>query len=492
MGVMLVLLFAIEWLYPVVFELLPWAATPGKRALDLRVVMDTGLPVTPAASLTRNLLRAADFMPMLFAFGLLSMLLRRDFKRLGDLAAARSSSTRRAALDVALPAGEPRAPGVPLSARSRSRSCPGRPRAPADRRARRRARRARRRPAAVSRPARERRDPRDRADRRRAVAAGAAHDAAAVRSGARPGLARARIGVRCRSTKDEAEESRAAGRRGAGRRDARSRPRFAQLYRATCEHLALRAGAPIRCTDRAPRGPDGTRAPAHLSPPDFGIARLGVFSSSTFRPRCGRIGSSCWSPSWSSSSRWWWSASRPMSIPASSCRCTTPDGRCTTRCTATAATTRGRTAGTDWAMFGHYIQNNVGIAFQCFAGGLFFGIGSLVVLGYNGVLAGASPASSPGAATARISSPSSSRTGRSSSPPSCWPARPAWCWATRCSRPAGAPAAALEHAARATRRSCTASPRCSSPPPRSRRSGLRRAGSRRTSSSRVGGCCWAR
>jgi uncharacterized membrane protein SpoIIM required for sporulation len=45
-------------------------------------------------------------------------------------------------------------------------------------------------------------------------------------------------------------------------------------------------------------------------------------------------------------------------------------------------------AGSDWMMFGHYIRNNVGIAFQCFAGGLFFGIGSLVVLAVNGVMAG--------------------------------------------------------------------------------------------------------
>ena len=29
--------------------------------------MDTGLPVTPGASLTRNLLRTADFMPLAYA-----------------------------------------------------------------------------------------------------------------------------------------------------------------------------------------------------------------------------------------------------------------------------------------------------------------------------------------------------------------------------------------------------------------------------------------
>jgi uncharacterized membrane protein SpoIIM required for sporulation len=47
-----------------------------------------------------------------------------------------------------------------------------------------------------------------------------------------------------------------------------------------------------------------------------------------------------------------------------------------------------RTAATDWEMFGHYIRNNIGIAFQCFAGGLFFGIGSLFVVALNGALAG--------------------------------------------------------------------------------------------------------
>ena len=47
-----------------------------------------------------------------------------------------------------------------------------------------------------------------------------------------------------------------------------------------------------------------------------------------------------------------------------------------------------RSAATDWAMFGTYILNNVGIAFQCFASGLFFGIGSLFFLGLNGALIG--------------------------------------------------------------------------------------------------------
>lgn len=86
-ALMMVSYFLIEWFYPVLFELLPGGATPGKRALGLQVVMDTGLPVTPAASLLRNLLRAADFLPFLYAIGFVSMLWRADFRRLGDLAA---------------------------------------------------------------------------------------------------------------------------------------------------------------------------------------------------------------------------------------------------------------------------------------------------------------------------------------------------------------------------------------------------------------------
>jgi len=86
-GAFLVLAFFVEWFYPVLFELSARAATPGKRALGMRVVMADGMPVTPAASLLRNLLRAVDFLPFFYALGLLSMLLRADFQRLGDIAA---------------------------------------------------------------------------------------------------------------------------------------------------------------------------------------------------------------------------------------------------------------------------------------------------------------------------------------------------------------------------------------------------------------------
>jgi uncharacterized membrane protein SpoIIM required for sporulation len=40
-------------------------------------------------------------------------------------------------------------------------------------------------------------------------------------------------------------------------------------------------------------------------------------------------------------------------------------------------------------MFGYYIRNNISVSFQCYAGGLFAGIGSLFFLAYNGAFAGA-------------------------------------------------------------------------------------------------------
>lgn len=49
---------------------------------------------------------------------------------------------------------------------------------------------------------------------------------------------------------------------------------------------------------------------------------------------------------------------------------------------------REREAETDIYMFGFYIKNNIGIAFRCFAGGMLVGIGSLLVLFYNGLFIG--------------------------------------------------------------------------------------------------------
>jgi uncharacterized RDD family membrane protein YckC len=87
-GFWLIFYFVLEWFYPVIFELGQTGATPGKKIVGLKVVMDNGLPVTPAASFARNLFRVADFLPLAFGFAIVSMLLRSDCKRLGDIVAA--------------------------------------------------------------------------------------------------------------------------------------------------------------------------------------------------------------------------------------------------------------------------------------------------------------------------------------------------------------------------------------------------------------------
>jgi uncharacterized membrane protein SpoIIM required for sporulation len=51
--------------------------------------------------------------------------------------------------------------------------------------------------------------------------------------------------------------------------------------------------------------------------------------------------------------------------------------------------TSGRGEDKDMAMTGFYVANNIGIAFQTFATGIFFGLGSLFFLIYNGAVIGA-------------------------------------------------------------------------------------------------------
>lgn len=88
MGLYLLLLFLIEWGYFVACEMALQGRSIGKFVFGLRVVHERGHPVTFWSSLIRNLLRAADAMPvLLYGVGLIAMLLTKRFQRLGDLVA---------------------------------------------------------------------------------------------------------------------------------------------------------------------------------------------------------------------------------------------------------------------------------------------------------------------------------------------------------------------------------------------------------------------
>ena len=85
-GVVLLALFAAQWVYFVVFEATTGRSL-GKRAVGLRVLSTNGRPIGWRAAALRNLLRAADALPTGYLVGLTSMAMSSRFQRLGDLVA---------------------------------------------------------------------------------------------------------------------------------------------------------------------------------------------------------------------------------------------------------------------------------------------------------------------------------------------------------------------------------------------------------------------
>jgi uncharacterized membrane protein SpoIIM required for sporulation/uncharacterized RDD family membrane protein YckC len=87
-SVVLVLIGFVVWNgYFILFEGLRSGQTPGKRIAGIRVVMDTGHAVTFGAAAARNLLRIADALPPPYLIGLLLVAFHPRAKRLGDLVA---------------------------------------------------------------------------------------------------------------------------------------------------------------------------------------------------------------------------------------------------------------------------------------------------------------------------------------------------------------------------------------------------------------------
>ncbi len=80
-------MFISFWGYPIIGEVYFGGRTLGKRALGIEVLRVDGLPVGWRESTLRNLMLVADFLPMMYATGLLFMLFGRQFRRLGDIVA---------------------------------------------------------------------------------------------------------------------------------------------------------------------------------------------------------------------------------------------------------------------------------------------------------------------------------------------------------------------------------------------------------------------
>ncbi|MFQ3580312.1 MAG: RDD family protein [Chloracidobacterium sp.] len=79
--------FVIHFGYFAVFEAWWNGQTPGKRWLRLRVIRIDGRPIGFFEALVRNVLRSIDFLPSGYALGVMSIMLHREARRLGDLVA---------------------------------------------------------------------------------------------------------------------------------------------------------------------------------------------------------------------------------------------------------------------------------------------------------------------------------------------------------------------------------------------------------------------
>ena len=81
------LLFSLQFGYFALFETLWNGQTPGKRWTHLRVIKDSGRPISAYDAILRNLLRIVDSLPTMYATGLITMLISKENKRVGDYAA---------------------------------------------------------------------------------------------------------------------------------------------------------------------------------------------------------------------------------------------------------------------------------------------------------------------------------------------------------------------------------------------------------------------
>jgi uncharacterized RDD family membrane protein YckC len=83
----ILVVFILFFGYFAIFEAIWNGQTPGKRITHIRVIKDSGRPITPAESVGRNLLRIVDSLPFFYAIGIVSVLLSKQNKRLGDFVA---------------------------------------------------------------------------------------------------------------------------------------------------------------------------------------------------------------------------------------------------------------------------------------------------------------------------------------------------------------------------------------------------------------------
>ena len=86
-AVVVIIGFIIYSGYFAVFETVWNGQTPGKRAVRIRVIKDSGRPIAVYEAVARNVMRLIDQFPGIYAVGIISVFLSSRNKRLGDYVA---------------------------------------------------------------------------------------------------------------------------------------------------------------------------------------------------------------------------------------------------------------------------------------------------------------------------------------------------------------------------------------------------------------------
>ena len=85
-AIIIISISIVNGVYFIFFELLLKGRTPGKVLLKLRVVRKDGRAADVPSILIRNLVRIIDFLPSMYAIGMITIFINKDCRRLGDIA----------------------------------------------------------------------------------------------------------------------------------------------------------------------------------------------------------------------------------------------------------------------------------------------------------------------------------------------------------------------------------------------------------------------
>ena len=86
-AILILAYFLLIYGYFILFESIWNGQTPGKRLTHIRVIKDSGQPITPIDAVARNLLRLVDQLPFAYGIGVMCAWISPQSKRLGDYVA---------------------------------------------------------------------------------------------------------------------------------------------------------------------------------------------------------------------------------------------------------------------------------------------------------------------------------------------------------------------------------------------------------------------